>query len=169
MLHYVYLLSVWLHVIAATIWLGGMAFLVLVVVPWLRRGDRAQGAVLLRETGRRFRDVGWTCFAVLAATGTFNAYVRGVRISSFTDVRFLRSAFGGALALKIALFAIVLLVSAYHDFSLGPRATTAIAADAQGAQAERLRRSAGRLGRLNALLALALYGAAVVVVRGCGS
>ncbi len=76
-----YLLSVWIHILAATVWIGGMLFLVLVVVPWLRKGKRPDAAVFLRETGTRFRNVGWICFALLAVTGTFNLWMRGVRLS----------------------------------------------------------------------------------------
>ncbi len=67
-MHSLYLLSVWVHILAATVWIGGMLFLVLVVVPWLRKGTRSDAAVLLRETGERFRNVGWICFVVLLIT-----------------------------------------------------------------------------------------------------
>lgn len=71
MKHALYLFSVWVHILAATVWIGGMLFLVLVIVPWLRRGGRADPALFLRETGERFRNVGWTCFGLLLVTGTF--------------------------------------------------------------------------------------------------
>jgi len=103
-----YFASVVLHVLAAITWIGGMAFLMLVVVPWMRRGDRATGAKLLRETGTRFRTVGWVCFAVLFVTGAYNLYVRGVRSESLTDPDFLATGFGKAVVIKLAGFALVL-------------------------------------------------------------
>lgn len=166
-MHLLYLISVWFHILAATLWLGGMGFLVLVVVPWMRRGNRQQGAVLLRETGLRFRTLGWVCFAVLAVTGTYNSYVRGVRFESFANESFLTSTFGRALLLKLVLFVVVLALSAYHDFKLGPDATRALTQEPASPRAESLRRRASSFGRLNALLALVLYGVAVVLVRGC--
>ena len=100
-MHALYLLSVWLHILAATVWIGGMSFLVLVVVPWLRRGGRVEAAVFLRETGERFRNVGWSCFLLLAATGTFNLWVRGVRLSDFGRAEWLTSPFSKTVLLKL--------------------------------------------------------------------
>lgn len=165
-MYQLYLLSVFLHVLAAITWIGGIAFLVLVVVPWLRKDGKAVAGAFLRETGLRFRFVGWSCFAILLVTGTFNLWMRGVRLSSFADAAWRGSPFGQTVLLKLAVFATVLAVSAVHDFSIGPRATRAIELGPESAEAVRLRRQAARLGRLNALLALLLVGAAVAIVRG---
>lgn len=165
-MHALYLISVWLHVLAATTWLGGMLFLVLVIVPWLRAGARADAVAMLRATGTRFRAVGWACFGLLLATGTFNLWVRGVRLRELADPTWLRAPFGSAVAIKLTIFAMVLGVSAVHDFWLGPRATVEAGADPGSAQALRLRRWASWVGRANVLLALALFFLAVVLVRG---
>ena len=117
-MHALYLLSVWLHILAATVWIGGMSFLVLVVVPWLRRGGRVEAAVFLRETGERFRNVGWSCFLLLAATGTFNLWVRGVRLSDFGRAEWLTSPFSKTVLLKLGVFALVLTVSVVHQVAV---------------------------------------------------
>ena len=161
-----YLVSVWLHILAATIWIGGMFFLVLVVVPWLRQGGRAGAGAFLRETGTRFRTVGWVCFGVLAVTGTFNLWIRGVRPRFFLDADWLSSSFGRTVALKLGVFTIVLAISATHDFIVGPRAATVLERDPGSPEAAGLRRMASLLGRANALLALALLAIAVALVRG---
>jgi putative copper export protein len=165
-MHALYLLSVWVHVLAATVWIGGMLFLVLVVVPWLRRGGRVEAAVFLRETGERFRNVGWVCFLLLVVTGTFNLWVRGVRLSDFGRSEWLGSPFGKTVVVKLCAFALVLAVSAVHDFVVGPRATRALAADPRSAAAQAERRRASVLGRVNVFLALILLGAGVMLVRG---
>jgi len=161
-----YLLSVWIHILAAMAWIGGMFFLVLVVVPWLRAGNRANAGAFLRETGQRFRSVGWSCFAILTVTGTFNLYARGVRLGDFVRPEWLASPFGRSVLYKLGLFALVLVVSAVHDFSVGPRASVAIQRDPGSPEAERLRRQASLMGRGNVLLALALVAVAVTLVRG---
>jgi putative copper export protein len=165
-MHALYLVSVWLHILAATVWIGGMAFLVLVVVPWLRSGNRASAGTFLRETGERFRNVGWTCFGIVLVTGSFNLWIRGVRLSDFGRSAWLSSAFGQTVLLKLGTFAVVLVVSTVHDFSVGPRASRAIARDPQSPEAHSLRRRASLLGRLNVVLALVLVAAGVMLVRG---
>lgn len=159
-----YVFSVWLHLLAVAVWLGGMLFLVLVVVPWLRRGGRASAAVFLQETGKRFRNIGWICFGVLAMTGSFNLWMRGVRLADLVDPQWLSSPFGRLVVLKLVLFAAVLAVSVAHDFVVGPRATAALQRDL--GEAEVLRRRASLLGRSNLLLGLLLAAAGVMLVRG---
>ncbi len=165
-MHALYLLSVWLHILAAIVWIGGMAFLVLVVVPYLRKGDRAKAAALMRDTGSRFRDIGWICFAIVLVTGTFNLWMRGVRVGSFADPAWLRSQLGHAVSLKLAVFTVVLVMSAVHDFVIGPRATRAIVADPRSKEAESLRRAASMMGRANVVFALILVALGVLIVRG---
>ncbi len=165
-MHTLYIISVWLHILAACVWVGGMLFLVLVVVPWLRGGGRTDAATFLRETGERFRNVGWTCFAVVLLTGTFNLWMRGVQLVDFTDKQWLMSPFGKTVLVKLAVFLLVLIISGVHDFVLGPQATRAIARDARSALARGLRRKASTLGRVNVLLALTLVACGVILVRG---
>lgn len=165
-MRFLYLVSVWLHVLAATVWVGGIFFLVLVVVPWLRSGAPQDPGAFLRDTGERFRTVGWACFAILIVTGSFNLWMRGVRLGSLADPEWWTSPFGSAVALKLAVFVLVLAVSLVHDFSVGPRATRAIRTAPRSAEAAVLRRRASLLGRANGVLALVLVALGVVLVRG---
>lgn len=165
-MHALYVLSVWVHILAATVWIGGMLFLVLVVVPWLRKGTGSSAALFLRETGERFRDVGWACFALVLVTGTFNLWVRGVHLSDLVRAEWLQTSFGKTVMVKLGAFLLVLLVSAVHDFVVGPRATREISADPRSSEAQTERRRASLLGRVNVVLALVLVGAGVVLVRG---
>jgi putative copper export protein len=165
-LRLLYEIAIWLHILAATIWVGGIAFLVLVVVPWLRGVDRGLGAELISVTGRRFRLIAWICFAVFAVTGTFGLWMRGVRLSSFAETEWLRSDFGRIVITKLSLFALIVLLSLVHDFFVGPAATAAMQQDASSPRADKLRRRASLLGRVTALAALAIVFVAVLLVRG---
>ncbi len=166
MMRIIYLLSVWFHITAATIWLGGMLFLVFVVVPWLRAGHQAQAGAFLRETGARFRSIGWTCFGLFALTGSFNLWVRGVRWSSFRDPSWLSSPFGHRVIEKLGIFLLILVISIVHDFIIGPRATRALEQDPRSKEAQRLRVWARSIGRLNVLLALMMVMLGVLLTRG---
>lgn len=161
-----YFLSVWLHVLAAIVWIGGMFFLVLVIVPWMRTQDRALGARLLSETGPRFSKVGWVAFSILLATGVFNLAHRGVRLGDLVDPAWLASPLGHTVAAKLAVFTLVVILSAIHDFAHGPKALREIARDPSSPAAEAARRRASLLGRLNAILALVLVALGVAIVRG---
>jgi uncharacterized membrane protein len=164
--HALYLFSVWLHILAASAWLGGTFFVTFVVVPWLRRGGREHAGIFLRETGERFRVVGWTCFSVLLLTGSFNLWARGVRLADFVRPEWLSSPFGKTIVSKLCAVALVFVVSGCHDFVLGPRAARALELDRESPAAAKLRQFARVLGRVNALLALAIVALAVILVRG---
>ena len=60
-------LRVFLHVLAATIWVGGQ-----VTLAGLVPGLRALGPDAPRTVARRFNRIAWPAFAVLVATGIWN-------------------------------------------------------------------------------------------------
>ena len=159
-----YLAGVTLHVLAAIVWLGGLFFFALAGAPALRRVEPpALRARLFQDLGRRFRIVGWTATLVLVATGIGTLALRGfLRWEILGDPAFWGSAYGRPLAWKLASVVAILVVSALHDFVVGPRASRA----APGSpEAIRLRGQAAWLGRLNAVIALVLIAAAVRLAR----
>mgnify|MGYP001337598885 CR=1 FL=1 len=163
---WLYPISVWVHVLAACAWVGGMVFLVVVLVPQLKRADPKLAAALVDGSGRRFRALGWVCLAALLVTGTLNMHIRGIRWGAFFDGTFAQNPIARPLAVKLLLFALVLALSAVHDFFIGPRATRAWLHDPQSGEAKVMRRRASLFGRVNGLLALAIVLLAVLVARG---
>jgi uncharacterized membrane protein len=162
-----YLLSVWLHILAAAVWIGGMIFLVLVLVPATRRPEyRDIAAPLIRWTGERFRWVGWVCLGLLVLSGTFNVAYRGFTWKDALSGRLWQGPFGQALGIKLLLVSAILALSALHDFSIGPRSTALWQANPGAPEAMRLRRRARAIGRINLLLALLVVVFAVILVRG---
>ena len=162
-----YLISVWLHVLAAAIWVGGMVFVALVVVPVIQRKElEGAGARLIHLTGIRFRWVGWACFVLLLLTGLVNILARGFAWADLFAAQFWTGPFGRLLALKLFVFALILAASAVHDFVVGPRAVAIWQERPGSAEATRLRRQATRFGRLNLLLALLIVALGVMLVRG---
>jgi putative copper resistance protein D len=160
-----YLLNVTLHVLAALLWLGGMFFFALVGAPVLRRLEPAElRARVFAELGTAFRSVGWGAIAVLLVTGALNLHLTGVlRGGQVWNAAFRASPYGRALAWKLAAVAVMLAVSAMHDFVLGPRAGR-MHPGSPGAL--RARSRAAWLARINALVGLGLVFAAVRLARG---
>jgi putative copper resistance protein D len=132
------LVVLWLHVVAAITWIGGMLFIALILVPVTRRlEDQTLRARLVRETGLRFRTLAWIALGVLVVTGLLNLWMHPVLLSS---PRF---------HWKLGLVILTLILSVFHDFVLGPRA------GAPGADPS-ARVRASWIARLNVLLVLVI-------------
>lgn len=161
-----YLISVWLHIVAAIVWIGGMTFLAMVLAPYARCLEQRHSAIaLIRWTGMRFRTVGWACIGLLLLTGLFNLSYRGHGWADlFSD--FWKSPFGHTLAAKLLIVGVILLLSVYHDFVLGPHAGRVGMSHPDAPETRRSRRLAAWIGRINLLLALAVVALAVTLVRG---
>ena len=161
-----YYVLVTIHVLAALLWLGGMLFLGVVGAPVLRAIEPpALRQRLFHELGRRFRTVGWIAIATLAVTGVLLLRARGLLHWSgvFGSPAFWRTTLGMALAAKLATVVTMIVVSAAHDFLLGPAAGRATPGSPG---AVRLRRHAALLARANALVGVLLVIAAVRLARG---
>jgi copper resistance protein D len=101
-----------LHVLGATVWVGGTVALTFIAVPAIRllTGEPRQTA--MRRLGQRWRPIGWTALLVMVATGA--PLASHVLPDSGVAAK-------AVFTVKICLF-IALLVFAYlHDFVLGPR------------------------------------------------
>ncbi len=161
-----YWVSVTLHVLAAMFWLGGMIFLGVVGAPVLRAVEPpAVRQRVFQVLGERFRAAGWTAIAILILTGVINLHFRGLLVWSgvLGNPAFWRSTMGTALAVKLAAVAIMVVLSAIHDFVSGPAAGRLKAGSPESI---RLRRQAAIMGRVNAFLGIILVLAAVRLARG---
>ncbi|HVJ89582.1 MAG TPA: DUF4149 domain-containing protein [Labilithrix sp.] len=166
-MHALYLFSVWLHIIAAMTWIGGMLFLVTVIVPMLRQPSMRDRAMeLFHMLGVRFRRVGWIAIFSLLVTGVFNLLRRGYELHQVWTGAVFAGTWGHLLAGKLLLVALIVISSALHDFYVGPTATRLAREGASPERRERLRRLASWMGRTTLLLALAVVAIAVMLVRG---
>ena len=167
-MHALYVLSVWVHILAAATWIGGSLFLVFVLVPAALVPEwRDRGSALIHRVAGRFVWVGWICFAVLIATGLFNLFVRGGSSWEYLGRReFWSSSFGKMLAGKLVLVGVILMMSAIHSFVLGPLAKKAFGEDPALFRTGRLRLMLRWEGRLSLLLGLIVVGLGVTLVRG---
>jgi uncharacterized membrane protein len=161
-----FVVSMWLHLLAAIVWIGGLAFISMVLVPTLRApGLRAQAVLLLRTAGKKFQRVAYASLVVLVVTGKINLLLKaGGSIAGVMAL--LPTSYGHLLVAKVLLVAAIVALSLYHDFKVGPAAARAMEADPAGAEAQTLRRRASWLGRANMLLSLVVMTLALLLVRG---
>jgi len=89
-----------LHVVAATVWVGGQLTLA-ALVPALRR----LGTEIPRTAARRFNQVAWPAFAVLIATGVWNVIAVRTQISGSYET---------TLVVKLVVVAISGVAAALH-------------------------------------------------------
>lgn len=97
-----------LHVLAASVWAGGLLVLVVAVVP-LMRLDSPTRRALTPATWRAFGPLAVTSSAVLVATGVYEA---GRHVTSVGTA--LESRYGLALAGKLLLVGVVLALAGYN-------------------------------------------------------
>lgn len=153
----VYLISVFVHIVCAAFWIGGMLFIPLVLVPGIKQ--QPNRVLLLHKTGLKFRFYGWLAVIVLLITGFLNMYFRGLPIT----IGFLTtSSYGKVLIIKLILFVLMLLVGAIHDFYLGMKSID----EMQESSGTKFKLLARWTGMLNLLLALIIAYLGVAISRG---
>jgi putative copper export protein len=97
-----------LHVLAAAIWVGGQVTLA-ALVPVLRR----LGTEVPRAAARRFNQVAWPAFAVLVVTGVWNIIAVRSQISGSYET---------TLIVKLIVVAISGITAALHARAQSPAA-----------------------------------------------
>jgi putative copper export protein len=128
---------VFLHVLGASVWVGGQIVLA-TLVPVLRRvAPEAVPAV-----ARRFQLVAWPAFALLLATGVWNLAALGVADQPTEWI--------GTLVLKLALVAVSGVGAAAHALLTGPM----VSAASDAASRRRRRALSGATAALGLVAAL---------------
>lgn len=152
---------VWVHLVAATFWVGGMMFLSLVVVPVVLN-DSEPGSTQQRfvNLARRFRTLVWGALSLLIVTGTAllgNVVILSAPLSSWPP----------AVMVKLMLVFLLMVVSLAHDRIIGPKVRTLktkVFSELSIGENLLLRLSP-LLGRLSLVLGLGVLLAAVIMVR----
>ena len=152
-----YLISVFVHVICAAFWIGGMLFIPLVLVPGIKQ--QPNRVLLLHKTGIKFRFYGWLSVMVLIITGVLNIHFRGL---PFTIDFFTSTSYGKLLTIKLVLFVVMLLVGGIHDFYFGMKSID----EMQQTAGNRFKMLARWTGMLNLLLALVIAFLGIAISRG---
>ncbi|MEX1211929.1 MAG: CopD family protein [Balneolaceae bacterium] len=155
------------HLIAVAFWLGGMLFTAGVLVPVSRKKLFLpfRGA-LFTQMGTLFSRISWAMFLLLVCTGVGMLLGKGFPVGDLLSAGFWGSPYGETLIGKLHLFSLMLVISGVHDFWLGPKAARWMEESPDSGRTERLRRTAGWVGRVNLILGLAILWYAVQLSRG---
>ncbi|MDI3339456.1 MAG: DUF4149 domain-containing protein [Sphaerobacter sp.] len=157
----------WVHLLAAIAWIGGMLFILLVLLPVLRRAlPPTERTLLFARVGQRYGVLSWIALSILVVTGFLNGERRGIAWQHLLD-----SDYGRTLALKLLFVALVIVIALVHAFYFGRRiARLAEEAKARGddpalaAERRRLQRMSMALSGLSLLLNLAIVLLAAALV-----
>jgi len=149
-----YHISVWLHIIGVSFWIGGMLFLPMVLLPEIKgHPDRRN---LLMQTGLRFRFFGYIILTLVLLTGISNMWLRGVDVSwKFLVI----SRYGKLVLTKLVLFLVIITVSLIHDVQARKRLAT-------DEERRKFKIIALWSGRILLIISLAMAYIGVVLSRG---
>lgn len=151
----------WLHLVAAVAWIGGMLFLTLVAVPVLKpRTADSEQADLFRVMARRFRVFVWAAILVLITTGPLLLVSHGW--SPFEPSRW-----PSAIRIKMSLVSLLLVLTGAHDLVIGPRVGRLVRMpiDQRSPCDRRLIAATPWLARGSLLVALAVLAVALSIAR----
>jgi putative copper resistance protein D len=114
------LLILWLHLLAAVVWIGGLLFHLLVVVPTLTRVTSERERLRLGlSLEARFRAVMWPAVGVVLLTGLYN--VMNIFYATAVAGGQVPSAFVQILGLKLLLVVLMIAVQSVQQFVIRPR------------------------------------------------
>jgi len=164
-------LVVVVHVFSAIVWIGGSIFLALVMVPVARGMEPpAMGLLFLRRAALRFRGIAWVLLALLVVSGAFALDGRGIGFDRFREEGFWSTEIGSVLLVKFVLVGLMLVISGYHDFVLGPKIAELMRLVPRGERPPESTVAARRrlivLARLNLSFAITVAVLGLMLVRG---
>lgn len=164
-----YFLNVWIHILAAAVWTGGLIYTAAVAVPFALTHPVDERQRILRGLARRFRWIGWGSIVVLIITGIGNLLLR------LTPIRFSQLINGDVfnpekvehliaiwLPWKLMLVVLMIILMAFHDIT-----SIQAAKRHQGSpDAAPGNRMGSRAAALATLLAILILYVSVRLVRG---
>jgi uncharacterized membrane protein len=158
------IILIWIHLVAATFWVGGMLFLSLVAVPLVKQdADPLTAQRGFVNLVRRFRTLVWGALFLLVMTGS-------VLLGNVINFPGLLSSWPPIVTTKLILVLLLVVMSLTHDRIIGPKVRTLKNKNASELSTGEhfLLRLSPLLGRLTLLLGLGVLLAAVLMVRSSG-
>ena len=101
----------WIHLISASIWVGGSIFLGVVLAPLLKKMSLSieERLELMIKVGRRFNKIALPSLVILIGTGIYNSHL----VLQSPEILF-SSSYGAFLITKIVLVIALIVTFAVH-------------------------------------------------------
>ncbi|MDF3130781.1 DUF2269 family protein [Kiritimatiellaeota bacterium B1221] len=164
MQHHLYICLVWIHILCAMLWVGGMLFMTLMLIPALRGlKDPQLMRSLMQSVGKLYHRWGWGSLIVLFITGFMLLDYRGISHTQLASSEFWQSPFGTTLAWKLSFFVLVAVFSVIHDVSA---IKSSKRENPTPEHRSKDRKLASWLGRVTLLCSLAIVVLGIMLVRG---
>jgi uncharacterized membrane protein len=128
----------WLHILGVAVWVGPQFFLFIAAVPAVRQvEDMAVRARVMRTITTRFGWMAWVALGVIVLSGISNLFQTGDEADLWdTELRWF-----SVFSTKMVLVGIMVALTAFHSFVLGPRQLDMLERGETGEEALRLRRA----------------------------
>ncbi|HXG67576.1 MAG TPA: DUF4149 domain-containing protein [Blastocatellia bacterium] len=156
-----YALNVWIHLVMAAVWVGGLIYTAAVVVPYAVSHGPEERQRILRGLARRFRRIGWGSLILLILTGLGNLAL-GRPDASIWEIITGAGSTSFWLRWKLALIAVMIALMAFHDIT-SIRAAQRYEGNRESAPGNRAGSMAAALATL---IAIAILYVSVRLVRG---
>jgi copper resistance protein D len=147
-------LIVWLHLVAASIWVGGSIFIGVILSPMLSTITRTveERVVILIKIGRRFSYIAIPSFGILILTGIYNS-----KVFLFDPSSLYQTSYGIILLIKIALVIATLIAYVIHVKIINSETETRIiTGNASKAYVQSIRSKFIFLGRTIVILSITI-------------
>lgn len=121
-------IATFVHLLAASAWLGGMIYINLVFMPMLKTFEPSTAGQLARENGIRFPKLAWASVGLLIITGVMQLNMDAVFDFS-TD-------YGTFITLKLITVVIMITIGLYITFLLYPKLIKLASQDGEAPSSE---------------------------------
>lgn len=154
----------WIHLISASIWVGGGLFLGVVLAPVLKKTAMSleQRITLMIIVGRRFNKIAVPSLIILIATGLYNSYSL-----LLNPHLLLETSYGVYLIIKISLVIAVIITYVIHVKAISNKIEEQIKSkQLTENQIQRIRKKIIILGEVTTIISVAILFFAAVLDTG---
>lgn len=120
----------WMHLGAIVLWIGGLGFNLMILMPNLKQIDLTNRSKLVSKVLPNFLKLAWISIAVIVATGLY----RVVFVKNMTALAdFTSTSYGLSLLSKMSIVAIMIILAAIITVKLKPRILAHLSTHIEGA------------------------------------